>query len=172
MSRRQSRSHLRGFTLIELMVALTIVGIALGVGVPAFNGYIANQRAKAAGQDLVMVINYARSEALKRNGEMFLRARDANDWAQGWIVTPNAARTWGQCNVANPPQDCLRIHPAIPGIVIEEAAAQSEVRFNRAGRAVGTAMFIACDEAAAATERRIEVTAAGRPNLQFGGACG
>jgi len=56
-----------GFTLIELMVTVSIVGILLAVGVPNFLVFMQNNRLVAQSNDVVTIFNYARSEAIKRN---------------------------------------------------------------------------------------------------------
>lgn len=56
-----------GFTLIELMVTVSIVGILLAVGVPNFLAFLQNNRMVAQTNDVVTMLGYARSEAIKRN---------------------------------------------------------------------------------------------------------
>ncbi|MBM7062774.1 prepilin-type N-terminal cleavage/methylation domain-containing protein [Pseudomonas sp. UL073] len=42
-----------GFTLIELMIAVAIIGVLAGIALPAYNGYIDRGHIKAAQADLV-----------------------------------------------------------------------------------------------------------------------
>jgi type IV fimbrial biogenesis protein FimT len=58
---------MRGFTLIELMVTLSIAAILLLVAVPNFIAFVQNNRLATQANDLVTMLNYARSEAVKRN---------------------------------------------------------------------------------------------------------
>jgi len=55
-----------GFTLVELMVTLLVAGIILGVGVPNFQEFIANNRMATATNDIISSLHIARSEAVKR----------------------------------------------------------------------------------------------------------
>jgi type IV fimbrial biogenesis protein FimT len=57
----------RGFTLIELMVAIAILAILLGVGIPSFANIIIATRVKNAGIDLHTSLMAARSAAITRN---------------------------------------------------------------------------------------------------------
>jgi type IV fimbrial biogenesis protein FimT len=83
----------RGFTLIELMVAITLIGILLGLGIPAMREFTRNNSVNAAQNDLVLALNVARSEALRRNRPVSVCASNdgatcggAADWVSGWIA--------------------------------------------------------------------------------------
>jgi len=87
------KRHIRGFTLIELMVAITVTAILLGLGVPAFRDFTRNNRVTAAQNDLVTSLSLARSEALKRNRPVSVCAStdgatcsDDTIWSSGWIA--------------------------------------------------------------------------------------
>jgi type IV fimbrial biogenesis protein FimT len=56
----------RGFTLIEIFVALIIVAIMVGMGVPSLRDFLMQQRISAAAQDLQLDVAVARSEAITR----------------------------------------------------------------------------------------------------------
>ena len=59
-------SKSRGVTLFELMIALAIAGVIITLGVPSFRAVIANQQMSAATNEMVMTLNLAKSEAVKR----------------------------------------------------------------------------------------------------------
>jgi type IV fimbrial biogenesis protein FimT len=90
-----------GFTLIELLITIAIASVLLAVAVPSFNGMIVSNRLTTQANDMVGAINFARSEAIKRNASLtFCRvgsvdaiacATGAGPW-QHWIVR-NAAGT-------------------------------------------------------------------------------
>src|SRR3989344_4698731 len=56
-----------GFTLIELIITLTIAGILMAVAVPGLKNFVSSNRLTAQINDLIADINLARSEAIKRN---------------------------------------------------------------------------------------------------------
>jgi type IV fimbrial biogenesis protein FimT len=61
------RSRLRGVTLIELLVTLSVIAILLTLGVGAFRTLIANAKMTNAANSLIGHLQFARSEAVKRN---------------------------------------------------------------------------------------------------------
>ncbi|AMO24623.1 GspH/FimT family pseudopilin [Ramlibacter solisilvae] len=81
-----ARARSRGFTLIELMVTVTIVAVMLGLAVPAFRSFVANQKVKTATYDLMTAVMMARSEAIKRNSTVSLTPTSTTAWASGWSV--------------------------------------------------------------------------------------
>jgi len=58
---------LRGFTIVEIMVALTILSILLMLGVPAFATYLQNAKLRSAAESLYAGVQLARAEAVRRN---------------------------------------------------------------------------------------------------------
>lgn len=90
----QSRARdARGFTLIELMVAVTILAILIGIAVPSFRDAALSGKLTAISSDLVASTQIARSEAIKRNQTVSLCASSSgtscdgpSGWQAGWIV--------------------------------------------------------------------------------------
>jgi type IV fimbrial biogenesis protein FimT len=56
----------RGFTLIELLVTLMIATIIAVMAVPAFAGFLARQQLASDVNELISVLSFARSEAIKQ----------------------------------------------------------------------------------------------------------
>lgn len=87
-----------GFSLIELLVTLSIVGILVFLALPNFNIYMANVRANSISTSLIAALRLARSEAIRQNAVIEvcpLKAGAAtptcdtsttSDWSNGWIV--------------------------------------------------------------------------------------
>jgi len=83
----------RGFTLIELMIVLAIIGVILSIALPGFSEISLSTRLKAYANELVSSVYLARSEAIKRNAPVKLcvstdgtSCTGSGDWEQGWIV--------------------------------------------------------------------------------------
>ena len=78
-----SRAAARGFTLIELMVVVTLVAILTTVAAPSISQQIANFRVRSAADGIVNGLNIARAEAARRNSPA---AFTLNSGGAGWSV--------------------------------------------------------------------------------------
>jgi type IV fimbrial biogenesis protein FimT len=84
--RTTSRSRNQGFTAVELMIVVVIIGILTAFAAPAMTQMVRNQRVKSAAFDLNASLVFARSEALKRNVAVTITPNTAGDWTQGWQI--------------------------------------------------------------------------------------
>lgn len=75
-----------GFTAIELMVVVAIVAVLAALAAPSFNSLIERWQVRQAAEDLRSTIYFARSEAIKRGGNVNLTA-NGSGWSAGWVVT-------------------------------------------------------------------------------------
>jgi type IV fimbrial biogenesis protein FimT len=82
-----------GFSLIELMIALAIFGLLLGLGIPSYGWWIGSRQLANHAEYLTETLNLARSEAIKRGMRVNLcKSRDrkqcdhAASWDAGWIM--------------------------------------------------------------------------------------
>lgn len=75
----------KGFTLIELIIAVAIMSIMLTVGLPSFQSTIANNRLTSTTNAMVSALQLAKSEAMKQHKTVVVRKKN-NDWANGWEV--------------------------------------------------------------------------------------
>src|SRR6266542_1348235 len=82
-----------GTTLLELMLALTLAALLVGLGVPMYGAWIAEYQMMNFARDLAGNMNTARGEAIKRGFRVNLcKSADhrtcatSGDWAQGFVV--------------------------------------------------------------------------------------
>jgi len=93
-----------GFTLVELLIGLAILGILSMVAVPSMNNMIRDARLSAQTDMLIQTLNTARLEAVKQRTNMTVCpaanpdsdaacSANAADWANGIMVWDGAAIT-------------------------------------------------------------------------------
>jgi type IV fimbrial biogenesis protein FimT len=75
-----------GFTLTELMAALSIALILLMIGIPSLSTVINNQKMTTVTNDFFMAINLTRSEAIRRGTRVDLVPLDGVNWSKGWVI--------------------------------------------------------------------------------------
>jgi len=77
----RARGLAPGFTLIEMMIVLTVTGILLVLGVPALRGVIENTRIRANSESIKYGIDLARNDAVRLNTQVEFAST-----ATGWEV--------------------------------------------------------------------------------------
>lgn len=83
--RIKGMKNTRGFTLIELMVAVAVLGLSLAFGVPAFQNSLANSALRSSTMEMITALNAARAEAVSQRKTIALKAVN-DDWNDGWMV--------------------------------------------------------------------------------------
>src|SRR5688500_2182043 len=69
--------HVAGFSLIELMVTVTILAILLVAAVPGIGAWISNSRVRSVAEGLQNGLRTAQAEALRRNRQVAFALTDA-----------------------------------------------------------------------------------------------
>jgi type IV fimbrial biogenesis protein FimT len=91
MTRIVARRGFAGFTLMEVIVVVAILGILATVGVPSMRDLIASTKVRGAVSDVYSSLILARSEAIKRNGSVDVIPSVATNWGAGWTVRVTGA---------------------------------------------------------------------------------
>jgi len=108
---------MQGFTLIELMVVVTVLGIVVAAGVPSFSTLIDNNRMSTMTNDLSSTLQYARSEAVRHRDAVQVSAigNDVKDGIRVWIdVNENDAFDSGDSELR-----VLEVDPAMITLAAE-----------------------------------------------------
>jgi type IV fimbrial biogenesis protein FimT len=79
MGTRINKNRAGGFTLMELMFTIAVAGILAAVAVPSFRTMMASNRLVTQANEIVGAVQFARSQAITRNGAMTLCRTDAED---------------------------------------------------------------------------------------------
>lgn len=158
-----------GFTLIELMVAVAVVAILLGLALPSFQGSMRSSRVTTTTNELLASLSLARTEAIRGLGPAGVcpsaNGDDCNsaDWAVGWIV-------WREDRAAGGPvRTVVRyIQPKQRTAVTGPGAG---IQFTTQGRSQGGAEALGVRPTdAAAPERCVRVSVTGQARTSQG-AC-
>lgn len=157
----------KGFTLVELIVALTIAAILMAIAAPGLQKFVSSNRLTSQVNDLMADINLARSEAIKRaetTGVCVTASGGSScvtsgNWANGWLVYFNNSGT----------KVPLKFHEPLTGKnTLTSPGSVDEIIFSRSGLlsspSSGTRQFTLTDPNTSG-KRIICLSVTGRPAL-------
>jgi type IV fimbrial biogenesis protein FimT len=157
----------QGFTLIELMVTISVLAILLMIAVPSFNDATLGSKLSAYANNLVASAHLARSEAIKRNTAVTLcvssngtSCASGIGWESGWIV--RALEADGTVTVVQRQQ-------ALPaGLNVIETGGVDSLVFKPSGVGATFATFTVCrlTPTVGGQERVVSISATGRPSVE------
>lgn len=91
--------HQRGVNLLEIMIAVAILGTVMAIGIPSYSHMTISNGLTNDTNDLVASLQFARSEAITRGEAVTVCAANANldacsgdgNWGGGWVILDAAA---------------------------------------------------------------------------------
>lgn len=164
----------RGFTLVEMMVAVAVLAILLSIGMPAFGGLIDNQRLDSSVNSLLRSVQFTRSEAVRQNRHVTMAPLDGR-WEVGWVIFIDEDGN-GAFDSGEPLLREERLGGVNP--VRANANIASYVRYNRQGESellnggFQSGTFTFCSGRAGAKGRQLIINRVGRARVQHAEASG
>ena len=164
-----TRRRTRGFTLIELMIGITLLGILLVFAYPSYTSFIRNSQIRTAAESVLNGLQLARAEAIRRNSNVqFVLLNEANSAATpggtDWVIrAPNADSPGGVEDVQTRRENAT----SAIGARIGAATATSATPAAPGAKMPATIAFTALGRLTTATTiRQIDITGAeGTRNL-------
>lgn len=158
-----------GFTLLELLVTLSVLSILTGLAVPAFSTMWLNSQRTVAVNAFIHSVFLARSTAVQRGRTVSIcRSTDGEtcsnrlaDWQHGWIVFVNTDRDQPAVRDANEP--LLSVFAAWDAGTITSNRLSYSFRPYHNDVLNGTLVF--CDRRGPSEARAIIINYAGRPRV-------
>ncbi len=162
-----SYSIQRAFSLIELMIALAVLAILLGLAAPAFQEMVLNHRQTSQLNQLIGSLALARAEAIKRRQAVGIcKSHDgqfcthSGEWDQGWIVFADN----NDSRQREPDEALLASYSGSPQMTLRYGGFPSDnyVIYYPDGRSLGNGTFTHCDSRSEAQARAVILARSGR----------
>lgn len=157
----------KGFTLIELMITLSIAGILLGYSIPSFNQLKLNKFMEAERNRLTASLNFARYHAINHQTYVVVcpsltgqKCDNQSNWFDGWMVFTdiNKNRKLDHKDTLLRYEDAMRHE-----IKATSSIHRQKVRYNAMGFSPGTNLSINfCDARGKDFAKSIILNNAGR----------
>ncbi len=175
----------KGFTLVELMITITLVALFLTLAMPSFQDFILNNRLSTQANDILADLALARSEAIRRAANVTI-CKSANptaaspscdtnrssSWTNGWVVFVDRG-TLGTIELSGTaPDEILRARTGVsPNSLLGDSSPGDPVRvtFSPSGLTQnlgpGETQLRLCDSRGSAYGRAIVINQAGRVRI-------
>ena len=162
-----------GFTLIELMIAVGLMGLLLSTAVPALDLFMSNARQTGAINDFVSSIHQARSTAVTTNARVTICPSsggtncEAVGWNEGWIVFSDRD---SDRNV-DTDENIIASSGSTSGLTIQSSQFPAFIMYRPNGRVLNASLngssgsFTVYDKRGASHAKVMVIDLSGRPRL-------
>jgi len=181
-----------GFTLIEMIVTVSIVAILASIAAPSFSSMLERSRATAQANEMVSALLLARSEALKRRNNVTVctsidqttcAGNGEQDFSNGWIVfvdcnkdrvvdtsagngiTVNCGNVDASGNIVLEDETVIKAQLGSKGMNVNKGGATSNAHYftyNFTGRSDVSATFTVTKASSSTTLKEVRIALTGR----------
>ncbi len=165
----------KGFTLLELIIIIAIIGITMAIAAPGLRNMIANNQVASNAGDFVSALQFAKAEAVARVNPVIICKKNTastgciagGDWSGGWIVFSDDN---GNDAIDAPGEVVLLVHDALDGRITFGSTAEvgDFISFRPSGTSnvTSTGILIMCtDNNFDFSARGVLVTITGRGSV-------
>jgi type IV fimbrial biogenesis protein FimT len=163
----------KGFSMLELMITLSIGAILATVAAPSYQSMMVQSRLSTQSNEFLTALHYTRSEAIKRGTRVTICKSNASgdsctsggNWQDGWIVYSDS----GTAGTIDGNDQILRVFPGLKGSTMTSGSHFSNwVAYIANGSSQGSGglgndSFTICNNAKG---RKIVVNKTGRPYVE------
>ena len=169
-----------GFTLVELIVTMTVAVILMSLAAPSWRSQVADNRLVAATNKLVGALAFTRSEAVKLGTQATLCSSNdqgtatpsctGSAWQAGWLVWVDAN---GSGSFDSPVEIVRRAEALQGGIVVTPApiTANTTLTFGSSGFTSTPVTLKVCDGRVGNHGRQLRILVSGSASTTAGLAC-
>lgn len=170
----------KGFTMLELMIALSVAAILATIAAPSYQSMIVQSRLSTQSNEFLTALHYTRSEAIKRGIQVTMcksssgtGCTSGSNWQDGWIVYSDR----GVAGTMDGSDQILRVFPGLKGSTMDGGTrfanwigylSNGSSQGSGSSGLVGNGTFTLCNSAQG---RRITINSTGRPYTERLSSC-
>lgn len=141
LNRLPSRAHPGGFTIVELMVTVSLTAVLFAMAMPSFKSWIGNAQIRTASDAIQNSARLAQAEAVRRSRQVVL-FRTADSSCSATLSAASTGKFWALRTVAvvqGQAVDVIQCGTLISEQSVVEVSGPAALCFNSGGRQAANA---------------------------------
>ena len=162
-----------GYTLLELVIVVALVGIVFSIAIPSMRVFTQNDRLVTNINLMVGHLAYARSEAVKRSQQVSVCVSNdsasctGGDWEDGWIIYIDADGD----SAFSGGEEILRVQQALGGNNTVTTTLGNQVTYDYRGFTNAAGTMLLCDDRSGDFGKTLTITNTGRVRTSRDSTC-